>query len=231
MATLARTGDAGRPRRRDAQRNRDALLAAARDVFAEHGLEAPLEEVARRAGLAIGTLYRHFATRSELVRAIFAEKMRLWQDAAERAAQMDDAWEGFRRFLEAMCELQADDRGFNDLASIRLPTSSYFDEEQTRIAALSNRIVERAQQQGTLRADVTSEDLVFVIWAHSRIIHATHGIAPGAWRRHLHLMIDGFRADHSHPLPEPPLTRDQLYQAMLRLGGAEVYGASEKRGN
>ncbi|SEH00262.1 DNA-binding transcriptional regulator, AcrR family [Nonomuraea solani] len=222
MTTVASTSDASRPRRRDAQRNRDALLAAARDVFAEHGLEAPLEEVARRAGLAIGTLYRHFATRAELVRAIFAEKMRLWRDAAEQAAEMDDAWEGFWCFLETMCELQADDRGFNDLASIRLPTSSYFDEEQTHIAVLADRIVERAQRHGALRADVTAQDLVFVVWAHSRIIHATHGIAPGAWRRYLHLMLDGFRADRCHPLPEPPLTRDQLYQAMLRLGGADV---------
>ena len=72
---------------------------------------------------------------------------------------------------------------------------------------------------GSLRsADrAAPENLAFVVWSHGRIIHATRGIAPGAWRRHLHLMLDSFRADRAHPLLEPPLTRDQLYQAMLRL--------------
>ena len=216
----AKVTDAGRPLRRDAQRNRDALLAAARQVVAEHGMDAPLEQVARRAGLAIGTLYRHFPTRVDLLQAIFTEKVRAWLEAAELAAEMDDAWEGFRYFLETTCELQADDRGFNDLASVRLPASPSLDEAQGRIAQLSVQIVERAQRQGSVRSDITPEDLAFVAWSHSRITHATHGIAPNAWRRHLYLLLDGFRADRAHPLPEPPLTRSQLYQAMIGLGGA-----------
>ncbi|MFI0449211.1 TetR/AcrR family transcriptional regulator [Actinomadura sp. 6N118] len=208
-----------RPLRRDAQRNRDALLAAARDCFAEHGLEAPLEQVAKRAGVAIGTLYRHFPTRLDLVQAIFAEKLAAWLRAAEKAVTMPDAWEGLCLFLETMCELQASDRGFNDLASMRLPETACLAGAQTRIHQLGVRVVERAHEQGSLRADLTPEDLAFVIWAHSRITEATHGIAPDAWRRHLHLMLDGFRAEHAHPLPVPPLTPDQLYRAMLRLGG------------
>lgn len=70
-----------------------------------------------------------------------------------------------------------------------------------------------------MREDVTPEDLAFVIWSHSRITEATCGIAPTAWRRHLHLMLDAFRADRAHPLPEPPITPDQLYRAMVQLGG------------
>lgn len=216
----ADTGKAARPLRRDARHNREKLLAAARQVFAEHGMDAPLEQVARRAGVAIGTLYRHFPTRTEFLQAIFTEKLRTWLEAAERAAEMDDVWEGFRHYLETMCLLQADDRGFNDLASIRLPTSPSLNEAHSRIAQLSTRIVERAQQQGALRPDVTPEDLAFVVWSHSRITHATRGIAPEAWRRHLYLLLDGFRAAHAHPLPSPPLTSSQLHQAMLRLGGS-----------
>jgi AcrR family transcriptional regulator len=211
---------AARPLRRDARRNRDALLGAAGACFAAHGLEAPLEQVARRAGLAIGTLYRHFPTRLDLVQAVFAEKTAVWQAAAERAVNMDDAWAGLCHFLETMCELQSVDRGFNDLASMRLPETACLAGAQTRIRELGVRIVERAREQGTLRPDLTPEDLAFVIWSHSRITEATHDIAPGAWRRHLHLLLDGFRADRAHPLPEPSLTPDQLYRAMTRLGGS-----------
>jgi AcrR family transcriptional regulator len=210
-----------RPLRRDAQRNRDSLLAAARAVFAEHGMQASLEQVAKRAGVAIGTLYNHFPARLDLVQEVFAGKLATWVAAAEQALSMDDAWEGLCLFLETMCELQARDRGFNDFASIRLPENACLAGQQTRIHDLGVRIVERAQEQGRLRPDLAPEDLAFIIWSHSRIIEATDGIAPHAWRRHLYLMLDGFRAERAHPLPEPPLTPTQLYRAMLRLGGAD----------
>lgn len=214
-----------RPLRRDAQRNREALLTAARVSFAEHGMEAPLEQVAKRAGLAIGTLYRHFPTRLDLVQAVFADKLNTWREAAERAVVMDDAWAGLCLFLESMCELQSGDRGFNDLASMRLPETACLAGAQTRVHELGVRIVRRAQEQGSLRADLAPEDLAFVIWSHSRITEATHGIAPGVWRRHLYLLLDGFRAERAHPLPEPPLTGGQLYRAMLSLGGDGACGA------
>ncbi|GAA3790879.1 TetR/AcrR family transcriptional regulator [Streptomyces phyllanthi] len=222
-AEMESASDTARPPlRRDAQRNRDALLAAARDIFSARGLDAPLEQVARRAGMAIGTLYRHFPTRVELLQAIFVHKLRLWHEAAERAAAAEDAWEGFRLYLETTCELLADDRGLGDLASVRLPESAGLDEVQRRIAQLATHIVERAQRQGTLRTDITPEDLAYVVWSHTRIAHATHGIAPDNWRRHLYLMLDAFRADRAHLLPEPPLTGDQLHRSMLRLGGADM---------
>jgi AcrR family transcriptional regulator len=171
--------------------------------------------------VAIGTLYNHFPARLDLVQEVFAGKLATWVAAAEQALTMDDAWDGLCLFLETMCELQARDRGFNDFASIRLPENACLAGQQTRIHDLGVGIVERAQEQGRLRPDLVPEDLAFVIWSHSRIIEATDGIAPHAWRRHLYLMLDGFRAEHAHPLPEPPLTPQQLYRAMLRLGGAD----------
>lgn len=141
--------------RRDAQRNREALLTAARSCFAEQGMEAPLEQVAKRAGVAIGTLYRHFPTRLDLVQATSAEKLAAWREAAEKAVTMDDAWAGLCHFLETMCELQSQDRGFNDLASMRLAESACLAGAQTRIRELGVHIVERAQEQGSLRPDLT----------------------------------------------------------------------------
>ena len=222
----ARPADAepsSRPRlRRDAQRNREALLAAARAHFAANGIDAPLDQVARDAGLAIGTLYRHFPTRLDLIQALFAGKLRSWLEAAERAAALDDGWAGFVLFTEAMCQLQADDQGFNDLVSMRLPEAAGLAAAQDRIGDIAARIIGRAQQQGSLRPDLTTEDLAFVIWSQSRINQATRDVAPRAWRRHLYLMLDGFRAESAHPLPEPPLTVDQAYRAMLGLNATRT---------
>ena len=223
------TPGAARELRSDARRNRDALLHAARAAFAAHGLDAALEQVARDAGVAIGTLYRHFPTRVDLVQAVFTDRLEELLAAAERAAAIPDGWAGFCLYVEASCELQASDRGFDDLAGIRLPSSSCIDAIQDRVLQLGAAIVERAQRQGTLRADITPEDLAFVTWSQGRIAQATRRIAPNAWRRHLHLILDGFRADRATPLAEPPLTRDELYQAMVRLGGAGPCGGPPDR--
>jgi len=210
-----------RPLRRDAQRNRDAIVTAARAVFAEDGLEAPLEKVARTAGVAIGTLYRNFPARLDLIEALFAGKLQDWITAGEQALAMDDPWEGFAFYLEKMCELQASDRGFNDLASMRFPHARHTAGAQARIYDLSRRIVRRAQDSGLLRADVTAEDLAFLIWAQARIIQATRITAPRAWRRHLGLMLDAFHAESAHPLPEPPMRPADVERAMLTLSRSQ----------
>jgi AcrR family transcriptional regulator len=216
----ADAGPSSSPRlRRDAQSNRDVLLAAAHDHFAANGLDAPLDQIAKDAGLAIGTLYRHFPTRLDLVQALFAEKLQSWLVAVERAAALDDAWEGFVLFVEEMCQLQADDQGFNDLVSRRLPAAAGLAATQDRIVDIAAGIIRRAQEQGSLRPDLTTEDLAFVVWSQSRINQATRDVAPRAWRRHLYLLLDGFRAERAHPLPEPPLTGEQAYRAMVGLNG------------
>ncbi|MEU7305532.1 TetR/AcrR family transcriptional regulator [Streptomyces sp. NPDC007189] len=207
-----------KPLRRDAQRNRDAILAAARKAFAAQGLGASLEGVAREAGVAIGTLYRHFPTRLSLVEELFAAKFLELLDAAQQAAAMDDAWQAFRFYLEKLCELQACDRAFNDLISARLPTHVLTSQVQEQARDLSDQIFRTAQQRGVVRKDVTPEDLAFVIWSQAGIIQATRAVAPNAWRRHLHLMLDAFRAECAHELPEPPLTPQQVEQTLISLG-------------
>jgi AcrR family transcriptional regulator len=206
------------PLRKDAQRNRAALLDAARTAFAQEGLDAALEGIARRAGLAIGTLYRHFPTRMDLVAAIVAEKKRAWIKAAETAVALEPAWDGLTFFLERVCELQAGDRAFNDIASMRFPYARGIETARKRAYDLGRRIVERAQAEGSLRPDVTAEDLTFIFWAHARISEATHAIDPDAWRRYLALTLDGLRATAAHPLPAPPLRPRQVLRAQLHLG-------------
>jgi AcrR family transcriptional regulator len=206
------------PLRKDARRNRAALLAAAGTAFAQEGLDAALEGIARSAGVAIGTLYRHFPTRMDLVAAIIAEKKRAWIKAAEAAVVMEPAWDGLTFFLERVCELQAGDLAFNDIASMRFPHAPGIEAARKRAYDLGRRIVERAQAESSLRSDITAEDLAFIVWAHSRVSEATHTIDPQAWRRYLALTLDGFRATAAHPLPAPPLRPRQVLRAQLHLG-------------
>jgi len=204
--------------RKDALRNRAALVDAARTAFAQEGLDAPLEGIARRAGLAIGTLYRHFPARMDLVGAVVAEKKQAWIRAAEAAVAMEPAWDGLAFFLERVCELQAGDRAFNDIASMRFPYARGIEAARKRAWELGGRIVARAQAEGSLRPDVTAEDLMFIFWAHSRVSEATHAVDPQAWRRYLALTLDGLRASAAHPLPAPPLHPRQVLRAQLNLG-------------
>lgn len=201
-------------RRRDAQRNRETFVAVAQAAFAERGADASLEQIARDAGLAIGTLYRHFPTRIDLLLATYEPRVRGLLAEAEKSLEMDDAWEGFLRCMEALFSMQAGDRGFNDLISTRCPGDPRTEAMHNQICGLIRAAIERAQASGDIRPDVTDADVVTLVWANGRIVEATSGIAPRAWRRHVHLMMDAFRAVNRHELPEPPLTDEQLYQAM-----------------
>ena len=115
---------APRPLRRDAQRNRDAIIEAARQVFCDHGLEAALEQIARQAGVGIATLYRHFPNRAALLDAVLADTVQAHVEVAEQALATDDPWEGFAFYLEQSCRLQAADRGLNDVMGMRFPRAT-----------------------------------------------------------------------------------------------------------
>src|SRR2546426_6922377 len=101
--------------RADAARNRAVLVAAAREVMAERGLEAPLDEIARRAGMGNAPLYRRFPRRIDLIAAVFADRMAEHARAVAAALEADDPWEGFRGYVKAAAELQLHDHGIADL--------------------------------------------------------------------------------------------------------------------
>ncbi|GIL26453.1 TetR/AcrR family transcriptional regulator [Actinocatenispora comari] len=207
-----------RPLRADARRNRERLVEAARTVFAARGLDAPLEDIARQAGVSIGTLYNRFPTRDALIDAACADQVAATAAIAAQALSYDDAWEGFVHFVTRICDLQAADRGYRDLTGRTVRHSA-----QTRAALRDGyrqmlRIVRRAQRAGALRADVTLADLAFVFWGHAATVAATTGIGTHARHRHLALMLDGLRAEGAHPLPAPPLSPAEVDRA---LGGCD----------
>jgi AcrR family transcriptional regulator len=209
-----------RPLRRDARERRDKLLAAAQREFAAHGVEASLEQIAREAGVAIGTLYRHFPTRLDLLMAAFEPRLQEFLDGATTALENDDPWAGLVHYLENLFRMQAGDRGFNDFLSRRFTDNAETERIHDLMCQQIEDVLTRAQDAGEARPDITQADIVNLIWSLGPIIDATSTTAPNAWRRNLYLMLDAYRADRAHPIPEPPMTDGQLYAAMVHLSGA-----------
>ena len=197
------------------------LLAAAQREFAARGVDASLERIARDAGVAIGTLYRHFPTRLDLLLAAFEPRLQEFLDGAEKALEIDDPWQGFVSYLENLFRVQAGDRGFNDFLSRRFPGSAEIERVHDQMCQQIEDVLTRAQEAGQVRPDIALADIVNLIWSNGRMMEATSTTAPNAWRRQLHLMFDAYRAERAHPIPEPPMTQEQLYDAMVQLGKAD----------
>jgi AcrR family transcriptional regulator len=210
-----------RPLRRDARESRAKLVAAARAEFAAQGVDASLEKVARDAGVAIGTLYRHFPTRLDLLMAAFKPRLQEFVDGANKAVEMDDPWDGFVAYLDNLFAVQAGDRGFNDFLSRRFPGNAETEHIHDVMCQQIEDVLVRAQEAGKARPDITRADIVNLIWSNGRIIDATSAKAPTAWGRQLHLMLDAYRAERAHAIPEPPMTDEQLYDAMVHLSTAK----------
>ncbi len=206
-----------RPLRRDARERRGKLVAAAQHEFATHGVDASLEKIAREAGVAIGTLYRHFPTRLDLLMAAFEPRLQEFLRGADKALEIDDPWEAFVSYLENLFAVQAGDRGFNDFLSRRFPGNAETEQIHDQMCLQIEDVLTRAQESGQARLDITQADIVNLIWSNGRIIDATSATAPTAWRRQLYLMLDAYRAERAHAIPEPPMTDAQLYDAMVHL--------------
>jgi AcrR family transcriptional regulator len=179
--------------RADAERNRAALLAAAREVFGAHGLDASLDEVARRAGVGNATLYRRFPSRGDLISEVFAGQMVEYVELAELATHEPDPWTAFVGYLTRVFEMQATDRGLFELL-----VNSRFDDD-VRLAGLRAAaqhgacdVIARAQRAGTLRADFTRPDLSLLVQANAGVVQRSP--TPDAWRRHLDLLLAGLAA-------------------------------------
>lgn len=186
MAATESPRSAERGLRADAVRNRQRIVAAARQIFEEQGLDAPLDEVAERAGVGAGTLYRRFPTREELVEAAFAEELTQVGAIAEEALLCEDPWTGFTTFVERLCGAMAADRGISDLLVLRLPNSRVAAGSCERQNRAVGELVRRAQEAGALREDVVPEDVLLFLMANAGVIEVTRGAAPtrgGAWWR------------------------------------------------
>lgn len=202
--------------RRDAERNRQRLLVAARELFAARGLAVTLDDVAHHAGLGVGTVYRRFATKEALVEALFEEQLDAIAALAERATGCADAWEGLVGFLTGAAELHARDRGLREV----LFAGGY---DRDRVARIRDHLAEpvaslvaRARAGGGLRPDISAEDVPIVQLMIGAVAEYAADVDPELWRRYLAVLLDGLRAGGGPPseLPRPALQHADLCTAM-----------------
>jgi AcrR family transcriptional regulator len=183
-----------------------------------------MDDVARGAGVGVGTVYRHFPTKDALIDAILEERFDRVASFAREALEEDDPWTGFVQFLTHVVELQAVDRGFKDLLAARLPEESALTSARAGLDRAVRRLVARAQDAGALREDVSVGDVSVLMWATGRVVECSESVASGQWRRFLALVLDGWRAENASRLPEPALTSRQSVRAMNHLAAGRAQG-------
>lgn len=192
-----------RPLRADAERNRERIVAAAAELFATHGLTVPLEEVARRAGVGVATLYRRFPSRTDLAVEVFQRNMTPYTEAVDRALAKPSAAQGFRDLIGELCALQAADPARRALLTTAFPASSLIEQRVGEAVEKVRELIDRAHREGGLRAGVVAGDVVVMLLANAGVLDATHAHAPQAWRRFAALMVDALCTGPDSSLPEP----------------------------
>jgi AcrR family transcriptional regulator len=195
MVTEEKTATSGpRPLRADARRNRERVLVAARKVLAEEGFDAQMTEIAEKAGVGIGTLYRHFPDKTALIEALVAERFREFAELARGALAADDAWEGFRAWLMGCGEIQARDRMICDylaetLGGERVEAIA----NQVGLTEITEEVVAHAKREGAIRDAVVPQDIPTMMCGLGAIARRRDGSEDAAWHRHLDFMLAGMR--------------------------------------
>lgn len=211
--------------RKDAARNRELLLAAGRDLFSKRGLDATLNEVAHHAGVGVGTAYRRFANKEELIDAIWLQQVTELEEILHQALAASDPWDGLVLYLEQSLAAQTRDRGLAEILSGRRLRRDQFDWQRDRLAPLVNQVADRAREAGLLRGDVMGTDLILLQIGIAAIASTVQDGTPpdnrsdvhDLYRRYLWITLDGLRASAgvNSPLPTPALTTLETH-ALLR---------------
>ncbi len=210
-------GPAGeRPLRRDAERNRQRILAAAAQVFTERGLDATLDEVARAAGVGVGTVYRRFPDKEALVTALFRERIDNLVTVAEDACAAADPWQAIVSYLEYAAAAMAGDTGLRQLMMFGTYDRDQVCYARDRMRPVISRLVQRAQASGDLRGDFEATDVKMIAFMLASLAEYAAAVSPDVWRRYLALLIDGLRPSRgaASPLPVPAPTVRELGELM-----------------
>jgi AcrR family transcriptional regulator len=201
--------------RADAERNRQLLLQAAREVFADQGLDASSKEIARRAGVGIATLYRRFPTRQGLLVATFGPKLAAYTEAIDRALKDPDPWRGFCDYLTAITAMQQGDRGFRDILTQAFPDARELRAQRDHVYHGVAELIERAKATGCLREDFVPEDVPLLLMANAGVVAATAEHAPESSKRLVGYLLQAFASAAASELP-PPATPQRMYRALTR---------------
>jgi AcrR family transcriptional regulator len=196
-----------RPLRRDAERNRQRILKAASEVFTERGLDVSLDEVARHAGVGVGTVYRRFHTKEDLVEALFVDRIESVAVLAEEATRVSDPWSGLAFFMEQAAGKLAGDLGLRQMMMFAVYGGDKIWYARQRNQPLVTKLVERAQAAGQLRSDLRPTDIPFILFVLSEAAQFARQTSPEIWRRYLTIVLDGLRPEREGvtPLPVPAM--------------------------
>jgi AcrR family transcriptional regulator len=211
--------DPVRPLRRDAEQNRQRILRAAAEVFTGRGLQASLDDVARHAGVGVGTVYRRFPDKESLVEALFEERLGQVAAIAGQALAEPDSWTGLTGFLEQACELLSSDHGLREILMFAAYGRDRVQAAKTRMQPLVTALVERAQRDGKVRADLRPTDILFIEFMLTSAAGYAEQVVPEVWRRYFVLLTDALRParDGTTPLPVPALTPDEMAVVMRSI--------------
>jgi AcrR family transcriptional regulator len=210
-----------RPLRRDAERNRQRILRAAAEMFSERGLEVTLDDVAERAGVGVGTVYRRFPNKEALAEALFVDKLHAVAALAEQALANPDSWDALAGFLDQATEVVAADRGLRQILMFATYDNDRVQNARARLGPLAAQLIERAQRDGVVRADLQPSDLPLIEFMLTTASEYAWSVRPGVWRRYLALILDALRPARSAPtpLPEPALNTAEMMQVHRPLPG------------
>lgn len=207
-----------RPLRADAERNRQRILSAAREVFATRGLGASLDDIAAHAGVGVGTVYRRFADKEALIDGLFEAKIARVTALATEALGIEDPWDGFETFVRGLCRMQADDRGFREALLRHDRGCEGMRRGRDAIEPVVRELLERAQRSGQVRPDLGVFDVPLLHFMVGYVADTTRDVAPDCWQRTLQIMLDGLRTSRAAPTPLPgaPLGPEQFALAVTR---------------
>ncbi|MUL47205.1 TetR/AcrR family transcriptional regulator [Mycobacterium sp. CBMA293] len=204
-----------RPLRKDAVRNRQRVIDAARDLFATRGLDATLNEVAHHGGIGVGTVYRRFPTKEALFEAIFEDAIDEIAAMADLGLEFDDSWQGFAWFVEQMCQQTATDRGLREILYGKGGVCNRVDAARTRLVPKLAKLVERAQKDGYLRPGITDSDMPILGLLAGTVSEFAGHVDADLWRRYVAIFLDGLRdRDGQATLPVDALDADHTAIAM-----------------
>ena len=190
---------ADRPLRADAERNRRRIMDSARALFAERGLEVTLNDIAHHAGVGVGTVYRRFPTKDDLIDALFEEAVSDIVAIARAGLADPDPWNGFVGTLERVLEFQEADRGLKELMLSTTRDQAGVARVRARMVPIVAQLMERARDAGQLRPDIVPQDFPLIQILLGGIIDVARDEAPGLWRRYLEIIVQGLRADPHAP--------------------------------
>ena len=206
----------GRATRKDSVRNRERLLTAAREMFADRGFEVTLDDIARHAGLGTGTAYRHFPNKQAIAAEILTNATEQIATDAKDALTIDDPWVALATFFERTAARQAGDRGLYET----LTGQGNYDEQDRiwpEIVAAVTELFNRAHDAKVVRADAAPQDLAAIFALLGPAFEMSRATTTDLWRRYLALILDGLRATERPELPSPPPPLTAL-GAVLKAG-------------